>query len=138
MATPRVEYNDLLISLTNPEDNISVTYPLVQGTSVTLRITVKNGTEEVTFNDIDDVSVFIACYCKLDNAPVILPIDKTELSLSGNELLVTGRNITSHEGKCAVILRYSNGYTTYSTPLYYYVNSNPTAGIDILPPIEQL
>lgn len=138
MATPQVEYNDLVISLTNPEDNVSVTYPLVQGTSVTLRITVKNGTEEVTFNDIDDVSVFIACYCKLDNVPVILPIDRTELSLSGNELLVTGRNITSHGGKCAVILRYSNGYTTYSTPLYYYVNANPTAGIDILPPIEQL
>lgn len=132
MATPQVEYNGLLISLTNPEDNISINYPLVQGTSVTLRITVKNGTEAVTFNDIDDVSVFIACYCKLDNIPVILPIDKTDLSLSGNELLVTGRNITSHEGKCAVILRYSNGYTTYSTPLYYYVNSNPTANIDIL------
>lgn len=135
----QVDYN-MTVDLVNPNNNVSSDYPLVQGSLVNVYLTVLENGNPVTIDDIDNVNIVVACYCKLDNAPVILPIEKTELSLASNGevFIASGENITSHAGKCALILKYTNGYTTYSTPLYYYVNANPMAGVQILPPIVQL
>ena len=126
----QVDYN-MTVDLVNPNNNVSSEYPLVQGSLVNVYLTVLENGQPITIDNINNVNVAVACYCKLDNAPIILPIEKTELSISGNDILIaSGENITSHAGKCALILKYTNGYTTYSTPLYYYVNVNPMAGIE--------
>lgn len=125
----QIDYN-MTVDLVNPDNNVSSDYPLVQGTLPNIYLTVLENGTPVTIDDIDNVNVVVASYCKLDNAPIILPINKLEVSISENQLLIKGVNLTSNYGKCALILKYTNGYTTYSTPLYYYVNANPMAGIE--------
>lgn len=130
----QIDYN-MAVDLVNPDNNVSSDYPLVQGTLPRIELLIKDNNSVIDIDNIDNVNVVVASYCKLDNAPVILPIESTEISLGKNDkgqdvLIITGKNITSHAGKCALILKYTNGYTTYSTPLYYYVNANPMAGIE--------
>jgi hypothetical protein len=130
--TPKVQYS-CTIDLSNPNENISPKFPLIQGTSVELYVTVKDNGVVIHFESVDDITGYIASYCKLDNAPVIsanLDIELEEPTGS-NVLVITGVNLTNTAGKNALILKYSNGYTTYSTPLYYYVEFNPISQLPL-------
>ena len=187
----QIDYN-MTVDLVNPNNNISSDYPLVQGTLPNIYLTILENGTPVTIEDINNVNVVVANYCKLDNAPVIhkitnsrfringdvytitmtasgynvqnnginvtvtsdnkfevndttytitevngnikvtygenLVVDTVDTYISEGKLIIKSDVITANYGKCALILK----YTTYSTPLYYYVNANPMSGIEFV------
>lgn len=127
--TPKVQY-DCTIDLSNPNENVAPKFPLIQGTSAELYVTVKDNGIVIPFDNITDITGYIASYCKLDNAPVVS--SNLEIALGEEDTLkITGISLTNTAGKNALILKYSNGYTTYSTPLYYYVAFNPISQLPL-------
>lgn len=121
--TPKVQY-DCTIDLSNPNENVAPKFPLIQGTNVELYVTVKDNGIIIPLNSVTDITGYVASYCKLDNAPIVHSNLNITLDEEDN-LKITGVSLTNTAGKNALMLKYSNGYVTYSTPLYYYVEFNP-------------
>lgn len=127
--TPKVQYS-CNIDLSNPTYNEAPKYPLVQGTSVELYVSVTDNNEALSLSTIDDITAYVLSYCKLDNAPVILSdVDVTLDTEDPLTLKIVGNSLTLNNGKNALVIKYSNAYTTYSTPLYYNVSYNPVSKI---------
>lgn len=109
-------------------------YTIVKTTS---GYSVKNNGINVIITDDNKFEVYDTIYTITEvngNIKVIygdnLVVDTVDMYISNGKLTIKSDIITSNYGKCALILKYTNGYTTYSTPLYYYVNANPMAGIE--------
>lgn len=132
LQTPKVQYS-CTIDLSNPNENIAPKYPLMQGTSVELYVAVKDDGVLIPLESVEDITGYIASYCKLDNSPIVHRNLDINLENDNEEhlLKITGVSLTNNAGKNALILQYSNGYTTYSTPLYYYVEYNPVSQLPL-------
>lgn len=123
-----VQYN-MTVDLMNPNYNVSSEFPLVQGTKPKIYLTIlENGTPH-SITDINHVEMAIMYYCKLDGSGTLKKLSNADITIQNGNIVITGTDITSTAGKCALLFKYSNNYITYSTPLYYYVNANPMAGI---------
>lgn len=136
---PKIVY-ECVLDLSNPNNNIAPTYPLIQGTDVEFQIEVLDNGNAIDIEELPNgfennvelvVKPYIVSYCKLDNAPVVMTNTEQTLEIEYNSelpdhrFIVKGLALANTAGKNALMLKYSNGFVTYSTPLYYYVEFNP-------------
>ena len=119
-----VQY-EMTVDLINPNNNVSSKYPLVQGTNPKILLTIKEDNTVHTVTNLSHVEMAVVHYCKLDGSGIIKKLQNADIRIDGERLSIKGTDLTSTPGKNALIFKYSNGYISYSQPLYYEVIANP-------------
>jgi hypothetical protein len=122
--TLEVQYN-MTVDLINPNNNVSSKYPLVQGTKPKIILTIKEDGTIHNVTNLSHVEMAVIHYCKLDGSGIIKKLQNADITIQNGELEISGTDLTSTPGKNALIFKYTNGYTSYSQPLYYEVIENP-------------